>query len=257
MGNLIKYEIKNRKRFMLFGGIILLLLNSIIYFRLTPISADITQEVGAKSFMMMFGYALLSFGVFVVILIDAIKIFRDDLFGDTGYLLFSLPKKSSTILGAKMMTVLMEYVMCLFIIVTFGIMNVYKLIIKMDETGVTDEMVKLIKPALSWGGYATLQFMILILTIYFAMTITKSILVNNKHNRLISFVTFIGLSYLVGKISTLLNQAFPQDMLLNYQVVGPETVIPLPGIVSIIFSLVIGGSLFMGTSYLLENKINL
>ncbi len=251
---------------MLFGGIILLLLNSIIYFRLTPISSGIIQgavvksfgeELGAKSFAMMFGYVLLSFGAFVVVLIDTIKIFRDDLFGNTGYLLFSLPKKSSAILGAKILTALMEYAICLFITVTFGAMNVYKLFLKMNDIVALDEIAKLIEPAISWAGYETLQFVVLVLMIYFAMTITKSILVNNKHNRLISFVTFIGLSYLVGKISDLLNQAFPQDMLLNYKIVGAETVIPLPGIASVIFSLVIGFALFMGTSYLLENKINL
>lgn len=250
MLSLLKYEIKNR-RMTLLGLTIIILLNLVILYKIEP---QVSPNMDSKSTAMILLYFLIATFSFPILIIESIRVLGNDLFGNTGYLLFTLPKSSYKILGAKVLTVFLGYLIWLFINMLFGFLNFYKLASGADIFAIfLDYFPQFIEPALMWLLSFTVSFLVFILTIYFAMTLTKSLLVNNKHKFLISSLIFLLISYLITKISNFLG---PNEF-LHMQKLANGGAILIPNIEIILFDLILGVILFFGSSYLLANRINL
>lgn len=264
MLKLIKYEIKTiQKEFFMMIGVAILL-NLALLTRINAWGKDVILVLSL----------LVCFGVAVVAFIYSIFTFSRELKHDTGYLLYTIPKTGYSILGSKLisaliiifLTVIVGLLMTLFVsFIAFG---------SYFSKGLNDYF----KVSGTWGSLNTIKLILVIvvdliiviigycgtlLSIYFSAAISKVILNRRKFAGLLSFIIFIIVNLIGGKIYDILFNALPANInpymkVLN-NVNNPEpTVLLIPvNIAGGIFELIFTVGLFIATAYILEKKIDL
>lgn len=257
MLKLIKFEFLRKK--MIFAVSIALVLIGQIYaiYKYYNIEAPVRSIIGQEVFAVYISVVLVA--IAILYLIDIIFLFRNDLFKQEGYMLFMTPNSGYKILGAKLIFALIEGIA----IVAFYILLVY-LNLKMMKMGTIDlrfiqlsgdELAVLIK-GLLLGVFVIMEFA---LTVYLSFALFKSVFNNVRFKGLITFVIFIGIiffkSKIMGVISDVIYKA-PEVVHVSTDFFPIEAVNQAMnyGLVATFVSAVI---LFLGTGYLLENRINL
>ena len=222
----------------------------------------------------IFGYddtfgAILSIVLFgigcniVIIIIDSINILRKDLYEDTGQLLFTVPKSSYSILLSKMLTTVIELLL-------FGLLFTTLMISIIVAEGTNFESVKVMLQVLGENIGIVLQALFAILidimnflvTIYFSLVLTKSLLKDKKYSGITAFGIFLLLSIFMGKINSWLFRYMPYSSDLGMSLRYGEFVLELPisageSIAIILFNLCLFIILFFLTGYLLEHKTDI
>lgn len=267
MLKLIKYELKTiSKEFLILLGVVVLLNLALM----TRINAWGDDAIMGLSFLIWFGVCVGAF-IFNIIM------FTRDLKQDTGYLVLTLPRSGYQILGAKLIsalivsaaTAILGGVVFLFMVAVplgkyDGIINALHQITK-DPTVNTFALYRnlFVDLIISIAGYTST-----LLIIYFSCVISKMIMNKRKYSGFVSFLIFIVINLVYGKLYQLISKAFPKTLNPYVTYTGdPITVASGKGSVDIlllpvnvvggIFSLLVTVGLFMGTAYIMERKLDL
>lgn len=254
MLNLIKYELKgNIKDFIIAFGIILLL-NLLL---LTRVNTWESGAIFASSYM-------ITFGAMIVVFIWNIKLFSKDMYSDSGYLLFTLPQRGYSILGSKVLTALIQTILTSIFALAFNF------IVFTQVTKEWKEILSKVKDFINANfivfgiGSGILQIAYLLLIIYFSISLSKVAIKNKKFGKLSAFIIFIVFSLIAGKISSLLVKAFPQSFKIDMLSLKMQSIAISPyqhqlsiNVSYVIFNAIIFIGLFLITSYILENKVDL
>ncbi len=207
-------------------------------------------------------FAMMFFGL-VAILIFAIKIFVSELKNKSGYMLFMLPKNGYQIVGSKILTSLIVLIIGFIVYVSLGIFNL-NLVLERGGSDILYFIENLIS-VLDWSVLLfvfeyILEWFVMILTIYFAVTLTYTFLSNVKAKGFIAFLVYMALNTLLstaitavlsGKLFGMVNMelaSYSQFMSeIGWYMLG------LGFFVNVIF----GVLMYVGTSYLVEKKLSL
>lgn len=264
MGRLIKYEIKGN--YKLFGGlfVIIALLNVLL---LTRINRWSQQSIIGL-------FSVVSIALMVVTLIFVINSFRNDLYEDTGYLTFTLPVSGDKILGSKIITGLLWFsaagaIFFIFLKILVGMLFDINIIEKMIVYFNAKEII------LSGLLFGVINLIMLLLMIYFSITLTKVAFKGKKMSKLLGFITFILMNLIIFYLEYKLIKVFPQtidltlDFLKNSE--GSFRSVSTDGaamisirnsqlsinIASLLYNLLVYIGLFKATGYFMDNKINI
>jgi len=264
MLRLLKYELRGKLVFLGGTGIILAMLNLFIFLDCNVFRAYKYEEGINLAFSMMLGFAAM-----IVVIVGAITRLEKDLYSETGYLTFTLPKSGYSILGAKLLASFIE-------IVEFSILNVIFFALQIvPHVHISKSDISLMFKLLA-ENYRFILFtlfmmilflIIFILMVYFSLVSVRSFSKRRKLGKAASFCVFIGLSILIGFTIGLLEKAFPQIIKLNFNnfnthIVTQNIQIDTIGEVSLniaasIFSLILPFILFISTSFLIEKRIDI
>lgn len=265
MGNLIKYELKGNYKLFLGLFIITALVNVVLYSRID------VWYAGA-----VYGLITLAITVmFVMVLIFNIGSYSKELHEDIGYLTFTLPVSGNKIIGAKAIVALIWFAAASFITgITFLLMakgNVDWSIINTINDQVKLPLVTIF--IIIGVIVSTLQ---LLMTIYFSITASRVAIRKKKFGKFLGFILFIVLSTVVSYVQYLVVKFIPyttnihlargsQEIFHNSQIVSYGNHVFIQGtaqglemnIAGCIYTILIIIGLFIGTGYLIDNKIDM
>ncbi|MBX4265782.1 hypothetical protein [Clostridium estertheticum] len=251
MFKLVKYEL--RANFLTIIGICI-----------TVIVASLllmTQKGTWSSTAILALSGCLIIGSVIVIFIASLKIMSKYLHNDSGYLLFTLPQSGMSIITSRLLASLIQ--ISIIVAVSF-FMSYLTLTDKIDFSFLGD-----IKPGLIL--YSVINYVggiIYFLTIiYFCMVIGKIALKGKKIGKIGSFVIFIILSIVIGWLSSKITNLLPQNLnfsdfsinttnVLNFGTTASESAFNI-NLAGAIFDIIVFIGLFMGTSYLIDKKLDL
>ncbi|APC41506.1 hypothetical protein [Clostridium estertheticum] len=251
MFKLVKYEL--RANFLTIIGICI-----------TVIVASLllmTQKGTWSSTAILALSGCLIIGSVIVIFIASLKIMSKYLHNDSGYLLFTLPQSGMSIITSRLLASLIQ--ISIIVAVSF-FMSYLTLTDKIDFSFLAD-----IKPGLIL--YSIINYVggiIYFLTIiYFCMVIGKIALKGKKIGKIGSFVIFIILSIVIGWLSSKITNLLPQNLnfsdfsinttnVLNFGTTASESAFNI-NLAGAIFDIIVFIGLFMGTSYLIDKKLDL
>jgi ABC-2 type transport system permease protein len=261
MFNLLKYEIRARYVFILGGIAVLSVLNIFLFMGCNFIWVGKAFSGAAVALSALAGFAAV-----VVYTVDGIKILTRDLFSDTGYLLFSLPKKGLQIISSKLIMAVGEFMLfssltVLFIsihalIITKGYWNLFLPVIFNNIPGILAVIFSFVA---SFASFVVLVF--------FSIVLARSILSNRKYGKLMAFGLFIALTILHGYIEHYLIMVFPQTIGIGQMLLDPGSLrgINASGnfdvggtgvnIASLVLYVVEFIALLLGSSYLVEKRV--
>lgn len=254
MFNLIKYELKGYyKDFIIAAGIIAL----ISAFLLTRINAWSPNSVTGCSFM-------ISFAAGVVVFVWNIKIFSRDMYEDTGYLLCTLPQHGYSILGSKLISSLIQSLVVgaiafIFNFIVFKSSNMWSV----DFSIMLRDITQNINPGfIIFIIVASLfQYFYFLTIIYFSISLSKVAIKKKKMGKMGGFIIFVVISIVLGKVTQVLMDTFPQNININllstksHLFMRGDQMIPV-NISVTIFSIVTFVLMFLATSYIIENKLD-
>jgi len=204
----------------------------------------------------------LTIGAIIVISISSLKIMSKYLYGDSGYLLFTLPQSGASILTSRLITALIQISIVSFVAITMCYLTVaneinFSLLKYVTVTGIIYVIIGYV-----WFIFSSFTF------IYFCMVIGKVALKNKKLGKVGSFIIFILLSLAVSWLSFKLVSLFPQTIKLmdspipaNYNS-GDSGFTVTEGsfnmnIAKTLFDAITFAVLFISSSYLIDKKLDL
>lgn len=254
LSKLLKYEIKatSRKFFPIYGGIFAasVLTNIALNF----LSSDVLRVI---TFIILISF-FAALGVLTITTV--IQRFKDNLFGDEGYLMLTIPTSPEKIILSKAITALIWAILS-------GIMAVISLIIVL----LNNEFISALKTFIqNFGGYfaefittrnviTAILFGICLLSqyIYFVLTVYTSLSIAQtpafiKRRGLSAFLWFLGISVIVSMIVMKVSTAiFPDNAFTAIHEMTP------PIIWGIFTNLFFGTIMLFVTSYIIRNHLNL
>lgn len=202
----------------------------------------------------------ISFAAFVVVFIWNILVFSRDIYGDSGYLLFTTPKSGASIVGSKIVTSLIQ---CLII----GFIAIFTMFLWAELLKVTSGFVFYVRDIfdvmINEVHFKFMLFLLIsaivvyvtfLLTVYLSITLSKVAIKDRKFGKLGSFIIFVLLVVVQGKLEFIVEDIFPATF--RMQMINNSGYIDI-NIASTIFVIVIACIMFYITAYLLENKLDL
>jgi ABC-2 type transport system permease protein len=250
MLNIIKYDLKgNFKELLIIIGSIIFL-NIILITRINALPKE-----GIIGFSIM----ITSIASIIIFLFN-INLLSKDIYSDNSYLLFTLPERGYSILTAKLITAIIQF------FIVFGIASIFNFIyiIKLGDTLMLLTLREIFNfRNIFFSVIICMLFNIEFLThVFFSITASKMALKKNKLGKLGAFGIFVAISLITGKISMQLEEKIPKEISLtifskqNYftNVNFPDLKLNLASLIFEIFIFII---LYIGTCYILENKMDL
>jgi len=286
----MKYELRGTYKFML--TIIFTVLGASTGLQLYALNMmnkfnnmnDSSIAVSSTPTLLVVILALIIFGAFITALFYIIGSFRKELYEDRGYLTFSLPLTGKQIIGSKLLVALIWSVL-------LGLSAlIYNLVLAWALYG--SKFLEGLEYILSFGinnvvitfGLASISSgVITLLLIYFAITLSR-VSVRNKKVGGLWFIIFLILNSLVSYATLKAVDIIPYYIDLNaFKIIGENALsstignstmhIMSPGtnsgmiissdggiavnIGSVLFSIIVAIGTFLGTSYLIEKKIDI
>ena len=276
LGKLIKYEFKATSRFMLmiFGLLLALsvMVSGSLVFNFDEIIAGISQEfhtgsliLGVVAFIIIMLFVVLNVAAVCGMFFYAISRFKNNLLGDEGYLMHTLPVKTrDNILSKAIVSVVWTVVS--FIVVGLAY---FILIIGISETAIFKDLAYAISH-INWGDAAVIdiikekivvfiEFGLVILTaiiaMYFQIYASMSIGFSaNTHRIARSIGIYIIIEFLKGIVNVLFKGPL---YLLNIDVVSTITNQHLSMFGAVLMNLIYAAVLYFITHYFLNKKLNL
>lgn len=252
MGKLIKYEFRKQ----LFSKLVIgaMLLGAEVLF-LVGLFLD-KEELCSLGFG---GIGLMGFGVMFYLSFEILTTYSKDLKTKQSYMLFLVPRNMFQVVGAKMITAVLQIFVggAVFAGVFIG-----DLFILCSVKGKVQEGIDLLKD-LFWAFTGTeirmqetiyLAVMVLILWLEFtlmamlAITLSTTLFANKKYKGVVSFLIYLGLEWILGKVAGLVvKTGFLQG---EYLVVNTEAW----AFIGVYVVAIIAA--FFGTSLLLDKKVS-
>ncbi len=256
LGKLMKYEFKatGRTFLPLFGALLVVSIISRIFISLrfqTPTVIGVALSI------------FLIVAVFVIVLIITLQRFYKNLLTNEGYLMFTLPVKTDSIIWSKLITASVWNILS-FIVVALAIsimaiteidlaacfLDINKLIQNVDISGGTTaafivEFIVFVLSSLLSG----------ILTFYACMSLS---LLVNKHRVLISFAAFLVINT-IGQILSAVGVAviMHTNLPAAFMSWDPITLIHAGALACIFLNVAVGVIFYFLSRYMLKNKLNL
>lgn len=254
MFKLMKYEIKGRYKTTLAICLGILLVNAYVFIKSYSLPAD-----KAYAAVIPAAFALIIFS-FLIPLIRGEKMYQRDLYGDTGYLMFTIPQKGTSIIGSKVLLSFIEFIL----FEALSVLSSLVIISRLPESKlVMDILGNYMAPAIRLGFAFISVYLFILVLIFFSHSISKAALNKNKYSKPVSGIILIILAYSIGKLNDLITAAIPYKL----NIIGKPVVekfgdlsITIPSfeinIASTIFNILIFIGIFVGASYLLEKKVD-
>lgn len=286
LGKLLKYEMKATSRVFLPMYITLLVVALINSFF---INTSMFQIQGLL--MMIFGSLLIA--MFVVTFVVLLQRFSKNLLGDEGYLIFTLPVNSSSIILSKYLIALLWTILSgIVAILAFFLITIIPILgdINLDISYIFQsigEFFNIIFTQSYWKYIFNIilllffSYSVFILTVYLSISMGQ-LPVFNKHRTLSSFISFIGLNIIFSFVKNLLGSLLLSNgkngMMENTTIDSinglssiphyaisltsstPNDVVSLVNtglIASTVLNLVLLIGLFFAIKYILDRKLNL
>jgi len=252
MFKLIKYEL--RATFLTIVGICIFVIIANLLLMTRKGSWDITIISGLS--------VCLAIGAMVVIFISSLNIMSKYLFGDSGYLLFTLPQSGKSIITSRVLTALIQISIVIFASVFMCYLTVTDKIDLSFLKNFKASEVSYFIISYIWGIVYSLTF------IYFCMVIGKVALKGKKIGKIGSFIIFILLSVAISWLSFKITNLLPQTLNLNdFSITTKNALINSNfattggtvniNIASTVFDILTFVGLFTTTSYLIDKKLDL
>lgn len=239
---------------MIVIGVLFLLLE--MYFLISTFMEN--SENSAKSAAFLFTYSMVCFfAVFILAIVNYSK----ELNSKSSYLIFMTPNTSLSIILSKMFTILIIGLVSMAVILVFGYLdwkllyNTYPDLKFLSDsinsviiiTGVNSN--NFIFAVIAYLAEFVISFFSTVTLAYFAITLSATLLQNNRFKGIVSFALFFGFSYLIGLISGHL------PLLIE----SPETLwdVFVSLIPATLFDLCIMCLCVFGCSALLDKKVSL
>ncbi|MCB2298777.1 hypothetical protein [Clostridium tagluense] len=249
MFKLIKYEL--RSTFLTILGICI----SVIIANLFLMTKRDTWDVAVPGLS-----ACLIIAAIIVIFISSLKIMSKYLYGDEGYLFFTLPQSGASIIASRLITALIQISIVLFVsILMFNFTVADKTFFNLFKDFKLGQVLFSIIVYI-WSVFSSLTF------IYFCMVIGKVALKGKKLGKIGSFIIFIILSIALSWLSTKITSIFPQTLNFGGSSIANNFGASNSGfsisggklnIASTIFDIITFVGFFVSTTYLIDKKLDL
>lgn len=275
MGRYIKYEIKGSYKFILgVLALVLILTTGIFVYSIN------TDEGSALGGMFIGLSTLVIFGTLLTTFLYIVGSFRKELYEDRGYLTFTLPLTGNQILGGKLIVAIIWFALLGVVIAGYNILMVLNFApIKLDISEILS-MMNINREMIFGLMLVFMSGVSTLILIYFSMALGRVTLRNKKIGGF-WFVIFLVLSGLVTYGHVKIVQLLPYYIDLNtfklvsYDIFregmsnvgivqmndaalftsnGDVTILNIGGFV---YSIMVGVLAFLGTGYIIENKIDL
>ncbi|WP_315116321.1 hypothetical protein [uncultured Clostridium sp.] len=252
MGNLVKYEIKGYIKDLI--GLILV----VMFFQILLLTKGL-DIFGEKAIVIVF-VNLIAVASVVTTLIWNIKLFSKDIYEDTSYLIYTVPKSTSAILGSKFISSFIQFAI-VFLVNSFFVLNYFNITLNAFEY--TREIPgHLILLFIINGITGYLSFLAMI---YFSITLGKVATKKIKVGKVAAWIIFLITSTVFQYIQFFITRNLPDALVnnpKNITMYGKGSVQIVYGlananIIDSIFSIIIFIILFFSTSYLLKEKLDL
>lgn len=252
MFKLIKYEL--RSTFFTILGICI----AVIIANMILITKKGTTDVAVIPALSV----CLAIGAFIVIFISSLRIMSKYLYGEEGYLLFTLPQSGASIVTSRLITSLVQISIVLFVSL---LMFYFTIPEQMDLSFLNKLKANEILFSISGYIWATITSLTLI---YFCMIIGKVALKGKKIGKIGSFVIFIIISLIIGWLSSKITTLFPQTLNLGGSSIANNfttsnsgfSISGMPLSVNIagtIFEIITFAGCFITSSFLIDKKLDL
>lgn len=282
MRKYMKYEIKGTYKFILGILAIVIIASTIIQLNVlkeldNPTSLGNSNGVTGFGAILLIISILVIFGAFLTAIFYIIGSFRKELYEDRGYLTFTLPLTGNQILASKLIVSMLWYG-----VLGLGIVLYNLLLTLILDGGKFIEVLKQLKGVIginliSFGIIAIISVVMTLILIYFSIALSR-VSIRNKRIGGIWFIIFIVLNSLMGFLTVKVSEILPYYLnldsfkILHYydlnmiaSMNGKIGSLILTGnnlnsyvnIFGILIQIVVIVAGFLGTGYLMENKIDL
>lgn len=275
-GKLLKNEFISTGRIMgiLYAVVLVLmgyLLGSYYFGRETASAAPSDGEI-----IGVFALMMVSFCSFILTTIVMVTNFQKTLYGDQGYLTFTLPVKSTSLLASKVIVSAIWYIAAFACFL--GTMVISFLVVKQDILGEENyEIIEQLLPSLTGGksvktmitsALITLitifvQFAVIAIEVYFAISLANTRYFQ-KHYLLWTIVFSFAVVYVVELISSLITRDIVFGLSVennSFRLITDFRDMSLLGtyvdLAATIISIVAGIGFFFATRYVMKNKVNI
>ena len=259
LGKLIKHELNATGRIFLPLYIIILIL-SLVNRVLTTIKI-LDGPLNVLRGFTITAYTLSIIATLVVTFVIMILRFYKNLMSDEGYLMFTLPAKSSQLIGSKLIVSFLWNIVSIIVVVC----SLLIMLGTSKNMGILGEFIDSVLAELKAGfgsKYVLLivEFLIMMIVslIHQILLIYVSIAVGhlfNGHKVLGSFVSYIAISTIIQILVTIILMIWARiaGSTLDALEAIPELVFPF----SIIFSIIFNALFYFGTNYIFNKRLNL
>lgn len=271
MIKLIKYEIlKSKTAIIVFFVVsalieVVFLLGNYLYTNVDSKSDYINGIIQVMYFLGIVGYACMLPISAIMVLIFAVSALTSDIGKKQGYTVFLTPNSAKMIVGSKLIVSLIAAVVIVLFFIVFSMLNFSILFEQYDENGgLAGIAFSLLKEAFAEGYGFTIvlgifsgasQWIGNIALIYFAVTLTYTMLNNTKGKGFIAFIFYMILSGIVSAIASI-----PTAIVSGYFEASKMSVENIYNAIfplSIVINLLMAAGFFFGTSSLIEKKLSM
>lgn len=252
LGKLLKYELKasGRTFIPLYIAILVVAIFNGIF-----MNTDIFQIKGIGILILM--SLFMALGVLTIVV--TIQRFRKNLLGDEGYLMFTLPVSTSSLILSKCITALIYAILSFIVaIFTFGMLVLF------SASGIhLPEFLDFFNTVFTRGSEYFLDVVLFLVTMLisyssFILLLYTSISMGqltrfNKHRNVVAFVSFIAINIVISSIGSAIERILPyEDTNMIYHFYqSPHFALTILGSIAVVVIL------FFATKYILDKKLNL
>ncbi|HBG4156967.1 ABC transporter permease [Clostridioides difficile] len=252
LGKLLKYELKASGRIFIPLYIAILI---VAVFNGIFMNTNILQVQGIG--ILVLTSLFMALGVLTIVV--TIQRFRKNLLGDEGYLMFTLPVSTSSLILSKCITALIYAVLSFIVAVfTFGVLMLF------GTSGILlPEILDLFNTSFKWISENFLDILLLVVVMFisyssFILLLYTSISMGqlpkfNKHRNIVAFASFIAINIVIAIVGDAVGSILPnEDTNMVYHLYqSPSFMLAILG------SLVVAIALFFATKFILDKKLNL
>lgn len=276
MGKLIKYEMKGISKFLLGVLLVLVIASSLIQYNIFRLVNNDGIIMNPMSTTFIVGISMLVIsGASLISFFYIVNSFKDELSEDRGYLTFTLPLSGSEILAAKLVSAGIWSLILIFGVIFYNLLLGYLLLI-LGKVDIWAELSMIFYGfnLQSIGNFILIIFNSLVkgaltlLLVYFAMSLRR-VSFGGKRMDGAWFIIFLILSGLTSYLSLKITTAYPYiyemstnqiTLLSDWQVMemnNPNSMSYGIMIMDLLSNLVFAILTFLGTSYLIDEKIDI
>lgn len=262
MWKLVRYELKGRKTLYIIGLIVMIAMTLYQATRYIGMKENPAQSAPV-SINVPLTMALCWVAFYMVMTVINVHTYTQDLYGDTGYLVFSLPLRGAAVLGSRIVVLVLDTLMTLF----GGMASV--IILACIAPGLAAQVRPDVIPFLLTGDYwvmclGVLAVIVSFMTImFFAVTFGKTLTNSKKHlGTIFSALVVIGILWASARLSLFIESRNP-GITLNLQpwknlaILGGGTGVAQFPLLSPLFFVALGVLAFVLTAWLMDRKLNL
>ena len=251
MIKLIKYEFLGRFKYILGFCAALITFNAFLLMMINSWQSEIILVLSL----------LAGFSMFIIALASGIHLYKKDLYGDTGYLIFTIPQSGYSIIASKLIMSLIEFIIYLLL----SSMLSFVILLSLPQEELLQILIR--KMPLGSVGFFILPaigYLIALIIGYFSLSISKAVFSTKKLNRALPFAVFIISLVLIRIVAYYIGILFPQTVIFNIMTIKgrlENISLTVPkitlNIISVIYYLIVYVGMFIGASYVLEKKVDL